>query len=468
MKKFDEYGVQTALPRSWLPRGATVLRPVVVFTHKLANALTGLRKFKCRVTVDGSTITQPETATNNTDFNEIRLLFTLASTFKNFKGDVCTADAEQGYLQALIRGKDIYMLPPQMHEDFKNGKVWKLNKNLYGLPNGAAVFEDKVHTVLRQCGWKRIPGLKHSWVKFNDKREVQGYLAVYVDDFLCIGINAKSSELMEEIGKLLKINIQNEEVKVRFIGNDLNKSSSNPHARRVFHQSQNHYVKSMNSSKSASFATPLPERVNEKSNFGEIINNPKRISEFRSKLGNLLFVSRDSRPDVAYAASYFGKQVFALTEKAFELMDRTTQYMKDNEYSIPVPSTFVSEKLDVKMYVDASMGNNNDVHGTTGWILLVNGYPISWRAKRQHRVSRSSLKAELIALHDAIDQIEWLSTVAASQGIDCDVNIFTDSKDLVHLVLARHPHPSERADIFRIEQIRQALGRVPLEALRDG
>lgn len=96
MKKFDQYDVKASVERSSIPPGSIVLRPVVVFTRKLVSAITGERKFKCRVTVDGSTVKMQDTSTSNTDLQEIRLLFAMASANPSYSGDTCTADAEQG------------------------------------------------------------------------------------------------------------------------------------------------------------------------------------------------------------------------------------------------------------------------------------------------------------------------------------------------------------------------------------
>lgn len=111
------------------------------------------------------------------------------------------------------------MPPPEMHEDAENGYVWKLKKYLYGVTYGGAQFEDTVHETLLKLKWKRISGLKHLWVKMDNKQRVLGYLCTYVDDFLAIGVNVTAKSLLEEIGTLL--NIEANGTEVRFIGNHL-------------------------------------------------------------------------------------------------------------------------------------------------------------------------------------------------------------------------------------------------------
>lgn len=87
---------------------------------------------KCRVTADGSKIKMPDTSTNNASMEHVRILLHMAATHEKYTGDVLTADAEQGYLQAPAEYNDIYMLPPKLHPDCQRGRLWRLKKNMYG------------------------------------------------------------------------------------------------------------------------------------------------------------------------------------------------------------------------------------------------------------------------------------------------------------------------------------------------
>ena len=170
-------------------------------------------------------------------------------------------------------------------------------------------------------------------------------------------------------------------------------------------------------------------------------------------------------PDASFATSYLGKRTLSLSRNAVKYMNRTSSYLKNNSMSIPLPPKFTSPEIEITAYVDASMGSSEDPHGTTGWVILANGYPVTWRSKKQSRVSRSSLKAELIALHDLVDYLEWFCTVLSSSRVKSNTTIHSDSKDLVQLVNARHPKPGAKNDIFALDDIRKKIGIVPLASL---
>lgn len=84
---------------------------------------------KCRVTCNGSRLKMEDCETSNVDWREVRMLLHMAATHRQYKGDVQTADAEQGYLQAEAREGPVYMLPPDLHPDRHQGVLWKLEKN---------------------------------------------------------------------------------------------------------------------------------------------------------------------------------------------------------------------------------------------------------------------------------------------------------------------------------------------------
>lgn len=127
-----------------------------------------------------------------------------------------------------------------------------------------------------------------------------------------------------------------------------------------------------------------------------------------------------------------------------------------------------SSRAHVEMFVDASMGSEANPYGTTGWVITVNGMPLGWRAKTQTRVGRSSLKAELLALHDGVDFLEWLFSIITQFSTNTTLKIHCDSQDLVKLVHARHSQPTEKADKTTIEGIKKKIGSlVAITAMFD-
>eukprot|EP00388_Colpodella_angusta_P011031 GDKJ01028456.1.p1 GENE.GDKJ01028456.1~~GDKJ01028456.1.p1 ORF type:complete len:219 (+),score=19.19 GDKJ01028456.1:77-658(+) len=113
------------------------------------------------------------------------------------------------------------------------------------------------------------------------------------------------------------------------------------------------------------------------------------------------------------------------------------------------------------------MGNDVRANGTTGWIVFLNDGVMAWRSKKQQRVGRSSLKVELIAMHDLLDYLEWFANLAKHVNKSVDIHIYTDSNDLVKLLEAKNPKPTEKSILYDILEMQQVLGNVPSASLLD-
>lgn len=266
------------------------------------------------------------------------------------------------------------------------------------------MFEAKVRKILEDQGWEPIGGMKHCWKREetmpDGTKALQGYLAAFVDDFLAVGINTPAQKLLETIAEGgLKINIETNTQTTSFIGSKL--------LRRDGHiiQSQEEYTSALSANPNRKEATPLPYRINEVQDVSKRLPSNQH-KEFRRKLGRILFIARDSRPDLAYAASFLGKYAQGATTQAAHLAERAIAYAKNHPLTIPLPNQPYNDgTLRISAFVDASMGSEANAYGTTGWIILCQGKPLLWKAKRQQRVARSSLKAELIALDDIVDNL---------------------------------------------------------------
>ena len=65
----------------------------------------------------------------------------------------------------------------------------------------------------------------------------------------------------------------------------------------------------------------------------------------------------------------------------------------------------MQDHIPVSAYSDADWGNDvRDVKSLTGWVVMVNGDPVSWCCKKQSVVAQSTCEAELYALAAAMNE----------------------------------------------------------------
>ena len=53
----------------------------------------------------------------------------------------------------------------------------------------------------------------------------------------------------------------------------------------------------------------------------------------------------------------------------------------------------------------------------TGWIVFLGGSPISWKTKKQHIVSRSSVEVEYQSIASLTCELKWLKGLLSSLGV---------------------------------------------------
>jgi hypothetical protein len=113
----------------------------------------------------------------------LRLLLSIAGK-ENFS--VKHLDVKTAFLNGNI-DEEIYMRPPQGFE--MPGKVYKLNKSLYGLKQAARAWNDKFNETLLEIGFQQNDTDKCLYVL--SELESKCYLLVHVDDILLASKNEK-------------------------------------------------------------------------------------------------------------------------------------------------------------------------------------------------------------------------------------------------------------------------------------
>ena len=126
--------------------------------------------------------------------------------------------------------------------------------------------------------------------------------------------------------------------------------------------------------------------------------------EMRGKIGQLLWLSRQSRPDLSYDASELASRVnFA---KVKDITDTNKKKKTKGERV-----TLKFKKLEnpcLMIFTDASLGNCSDGGTQGGYFLCLkdktnNITLLSWNSKKLRRVARSTLTAETLAMTEGMD-----------------------------------------------------------------
>jgi hypothetical protein len=160
-------------------------------------------------------------------------------------------------------------------------------------------------------------------------------------------------------------------------------------------------------------------------------------TRYRSGIGMLLYMVKFSRPYLANAVRELSKVADGATSGQYSELMRVIKYTLDTE-SFVLNLNPTQEKAWV-MYglCDSDFAGDQDTRiSVGGYILYLNGVPISWRSKSQKGVTMSSTEAEYVAVSELVKSIKFVIQLLGELGIivKIPIKIYMDNIGAIHLV----------------------------------
>ncbi|CAJ1941927.1 unnamed protein product, partial [Cylindrotheca closterium] len=178
---------------------------------------------KARYCADGHKTEAPAALTYSTvvSRDSVRILLMIAA----LNGlDLQCADIQNAFLTAPAIEKCYMVAGPEFGEE--EGKVFIVRRALYGLKGSSAAFRSHLAETLEELGFWSSTADPDVWMRAAvkpDGEEYYEYILCYVDDILCMSMNAK--EVMEGIGKSFKFKKGKIEPPESYLGARLRKKS---------------------------------------------------------------------------------------------------------------------------------------------------------------------------------------------------------------------------------------------------
>ncbi|KAJ0912622.1 putative RNA-directed DNA polymerase [Helianthus annuus] len=325
----------------------------------------------------------------------IRVVLSLATIF-NWK--LRQLDVNNAFLNGHLT-ETVYMEQPSgfVNPKFPN-HVCKLNRALYGLKQAPRAWFQRLSAFLLTLGFhcsRADPSLF-----IYKKNNTLIYLLVYVDDVILTGndekvLNDFTTRLhtefkLKDLGSLSY-----------FLGLEVTHTSSG------LFLSQAKYAYDIRTRAglldSKPVATPLTTTDTFTSN-GTPFQDP---TFYRSIVGALQYLTI-TRPDLSYAVNQASQYLQNPTTTHFQLVKRILRYVKGTlsyglSFDRPIKTTLVG-------YSDADWARCVETRWSTcGYSIYLGGNLVSWSAKKQPTVSRSSCESEYRAMANTAAEIIWLT-----------------------------------------------------------
>nr|GEW37813.1 ribonuclease H-like domain-containing protein [Tanacetum cinerariifolium] len=179
---------------------------------------------------------------------------------------------------------------------------------------------------------------------------------------------------------------------------------------------------------------------------------------YRSLAGGLQYLTF-TRPDLSYAVQQICLYMHDPREPHFAALKRILRYVRGIVFCLRL---YVSATTSLVGYTDADWaGCPSTCRSTSGYCVFLEDYILSWSAKRQHTISRSSAEAEYQGVANVVAETAWIR------------NLLRELYS--HLSTATLVYRVNYADIFTkglptalFEDCRSSLSALPLPAQTAG
>jgi hypothetical protein len=255
------------------------------------------------------------------------------------------------------------------------------------------------------------------------------FIACYVDDCLCCGheeaIN-KCIEQIEKSGFTLKVEHDMTDYLSCNITYSKDKQKAwlgQPHLIRSLEKKFEHLVKGLQSYRTP--GTPGQGIVRPTQEEDKISQEDQTL--YRSGVGMLLYLVKQSRPDIANVVRELSKCMDGATPAANKELKRVIKFVLDTRnYGLKIEPIVrkTEDNWDIVIYTDSDYGGDKESRiSVTGYIVYLLGVPICWKSKSQRSVSLSSSEAEFISLSEGAKEIKFIVQVLMTMGIEVELPV---------------------------------------------
>ena len=169
-------------------------------------------------------------------------------------------------------------------------------------------------------------------------------------------------------------------------------------------------------------STPMVENANSfltRPPADEILSEEEKTSlaklPYRSLIGQLLYPSLGSRPDISFAVQKLSKFLDCYRRSHWDAAIRIIRYLKGTR---ELHLWLGGENIDLRGFTDSSWGDCLDGRKSSmGYCYTLGGGLVSWSAKKQKVVATSSTEAEYITASEACKEGLWLRTMLSLMNL---------------------------------------------------
>ena len=319
--------------------------------------------------------------------------------------------------------------------------VCRLKKSLYGLKQAPRNWFSKLSVHLKNSGYKQSNADYSLFTAVTSSTIT--LILIYIDDLLIAGnsmanINSLKSVLsksfhMKDLGNLHY-----------FLGLEIDRSTSG------FFVSQRKYIldllKDYNMLHAKPLKLPLDIHLKLTPDKGVPLESPQA---YQRLLGRLIYLTI-TRPDITFAVHTLAQYMQHPTNVHMQAAKRLLRYLVTNpDQGILLASSSAAQ---ITAYCDSDWAScQSSRRSTSGFCVLLGDSPISWKAKKQTIVARSTAEAEYRAMALTACEITWVSALLKDMGLSNLPPTVLKSDSQAAISIAANPVMHERTKHIEVD-----------------
>lgn len=319
-------------------------------------------------------------------------------------------DVKNAFLHGVLE-EEVYMKqPPGYEKKSMPNYVCKLDKALYGLKQAPRAWYSRLSTKLSELGF--VPSKADTSLFFYKKGQVSIFLLIYVDDIIVASsVPDATSTLLQELSKDFALKDLGD--LHYFLGIEVHKVKDGLMLSQEKYASD--LLRRVGMYECKPVSTPLSTSEKLSVNEGTLLG-PQDSTQYRSVVGALQYLTL-TRPDISFSINKVCQFLHAPTTTHWAAVKRILRYVK---YTVDTGLKFCrNPSLLVSGFSDADWaGSPDDRRSTGGFAVFLGPNLVSWSARKQATVSRSSTEAEYKALANATAEIMWVQTLLQELGVE--------------------------------------------------
>lgn len=320
--------------------------------------------------------------------------------------------------------------------------VLELRKSLYGLCQSANLWHRKITQFLKKIGFDPITADPSVFI--NERGLI---VALYMDDIVIFGKDEAQIGVVKEklkgFHKMTDSGLVTKLLGIRFTWGDGSISlDQETYARQILEEFG---VTDCNPAN-----VPISPSVKLNTEDSPRLGRSEH-KLFRRLVGRLMFLVVATRLDITFAVNQLSQRLAEPRQIHLGAAKHILLYIKG------------TISFGLTAYVDSAYANSAGYKSTTGYIIMMDGTPITWTSRKQSVTAQSTTEAEYMAVSEAAEQVIWVrhflyAINGRNHTYSGPTTIYEDNRGAISLADNPIDHLKTKHIAVRYHAIREHIG----------